>query len=145
MLARAAARGESAALVCASAGNFGLALAFACASYQRSLTVFVPVGASSAKVDGIRRCGARVVSIGDDFDAAKDAARHFAHAHSLGFVEDGAESSISEGAGTIALELLADSKAFDAIPGLPAGQWGLLAVRRWIKAHAPATGVISKW
>jgi threonine dehydratase len=142
LLARAAARGETDAIVCASAGNFGLALAYSCASYQRDLTVFVSVGASPAKVDGIVRCGARVIVEGEDFDAAKLAARAYAESRSLRFVEDGADIDISEGAGSIALELLSDMDSLDTIV-VPLGNGALLAgIARWTKAHSPATEVI---
>src|SRR5918993_4297869 len=59
--ARLMADSERTPLVCASAGNFGLAMAYACAARNLQLTVFVADNASSTKVDGIRRHGARIV------------------------------------------------------------------------------------
>lgn len=129
-------------LVCASAGNFGLAMAHACERRGLPLTVFVATGANAAKVEGIRRLGARIVAIGDDFDAAKLAARRHADEHALRFVEDGAEAAISEGAGTIAVELLAGANACNAVL-VPLGNGALLAgMARWIKAVAPSVEVI---
>lgn len=129
-------------LVCASAGNFGLAMAHACRRRHVPLTVFVATAASAAKVEGIRRLGARIVATGEDFDAAKRAARQHAQERALRFVEDGAEAAISEGAGTIAVELLAGARRCDAVL-VPLGNGALLAgMARWIKAAAPATEVI---
>src|SRR5690348_4058789 len=92
-------------LVCASAGNFGQGMAYAARKRGYRVTVFAAVSASAIKVDRMRALGAEVVLEGDDFDAAKEAAR--AHAEKAGamFVEDGAMSPIAEGAGTIAVEL----------------------------------------
>jgi threonine dehydratase len=57
-------------------------------------------------------------------------------------VEDGRDREISEGAGTIGLELLRWPEPFDALLA-PVGDGALLAgVGRWVKAHQPDTQVI---
>lgn len=128
-------------LVCASAGNFGLALAHACSRRGLPLTVFVSCNANTLKVEGIRSRGARLIVEGEDFDAAKQAARAHALQHGLHFVEDGAEPAISEGAGGIAVELLAQA-SYDAVL-VPLGNGALLAgVARWIQAYSPQTEII---
>ena len=132
---RLTASGERPQLVCASAGNFGLALAYACAARDLELTVFVATSASAVKVQGILRHGARIVAEGRDFDAAKHAARIYAGEHGLRFVEDGAEPAISEGAALIARELLTQG-TYDALL-VPLGNGALLAgMARWAKAHS---------
>jgi threonine dehydratase len=65
-------------VVCASAGNFGQAIAYFARDRGIAVTVFAARNANPMKVDGMRALGAEVVQVGDDFDAAKDAAR--AHA-----------------------------------------------------------------
>jgi threonine dehydratase len=130
-------------LVCASAGNFGQALAYACRSHGATLTVFTSVHASPFKIERMRALGAEVRSTGDDFDEAKDAAR--AHADETGarMVEDGLEPAISEGAGTIALELLAWPEPLDAIV-VPLGNGALLGgIARVVADRAPATRVVA--
>lgn len=140
-VARLIAQGEAAPLVCASAGNFGLAMAHACAARELPLTVYVAENASLAKVEGICRHGARIVSGGRDFDAAKHAARDYARASGLRFVEDGVEPAIAEGAGVIARELLAQG-GYDALL-VPLGNGALLAgVARWTKARFPGVEII---
>ena len=132
-----AVRGSAAPLVCASAGNFGLGLAHACAARGAPLTVFVSRNANPVKVAGIRALGAHIEVAGEDFDAAKSAARAF----DAQFVEDGRELAITEGAGTIAVELLAEF-APDIVV-LPLGNGALLAgVAAWVKHRSPATQVI---
>ena len=58
-LTRATARGDERPLVCASAGNFGQALAYVCRKHARSLTVFAAVSASPVKVERMRALGRR--------------------------------------------------------------------------------------
>ena len=130
-------------LVCASAGNFGQALAYACRSHGATLTVFTSVHANPFKIERMRALGAEVRSTGDDFDEAKDAAR--AHADEIGarMVEDGLEPAISEGAGTIALELLAWPEPLDAVV-VPLGNGAMLGgIARVVADRAPATRVVA--
>ena len=79
---------------------------------------------------------------GDDFEAAKTCARAWAADRGVRFVEDGREPRVSEGAGSIAVELLARGDAFDAVI-VPVGDGALIGgMARWIKAASPATRVI---
>ncbi|HEU4664588.1 MAG TPA: pyridoxal-phosphate dependent enzyme [Dokdonella sp.] len=139
-VATALARNE--AVVCASAGNFGQGLARACLRRGHACTVFVSRAANPLKVEALRRFGADVRIAGDDFDAAKDAARAHAWALGLRFVEDGAEPAIAAGAGTIALELAA-SRVFDAIT-VPLGNGALLAgIGSALRRRAPAVEIVA--
>jgi threonine dehydratase/peptide deformylase len=129
---------ERAPLVCASAGNFGQAMAYACRARGIPLTVFASRAASPLKVARMRALGAEVILGEGDFEDAKRAAR----AHGGRFVEDGREPRLAEGAGTIAVELLAGSEPLDAVV-VPLGDGALLGgMARWIKAASPATRVI---
>jgi threonine dehydratase len=129
---------DAAPLTCASAGNFGQAMAYACRARGIPLTVFAARGASPLKVERMRALGAEVILAGDDLEEAKRAAR----AHGGRFVEDGREPRIAEGAGTIAAELLAGDALFDAVV-VPLGDGALLGgMARWIKAASPGTRVI---
>ncbi len=128
-------------LVCASAGNFGQAMAYACRKHDIALTVFAAINANPLKVERMHALGAQVMRAGEDFDAAKDAARAWAQLQRMTFVEDGAQPEISEGAGSIAVELLRNGAHFDALV-LPLGNGALLAgVARWTKAHARGTRI----
>lgn len=136
------ARGGRGALVCASAGNFGQALAYVCRAKGLALTVFAAEGANALKLERMRALGAQLHLHGADFDAAKEGARAYAKARGATFVEDGEEVAISEGAGSIAVELFAHDTAFDALV-VPLGNGALLnGMARWSKARSPATRVI---
>jgi threonine dehydratase len=88
-------------VVTASAGNHGLAVAWAAELLGLDATVVVPVNAARAKVDALRRFPATLVEHGASFD---DAERH---ALSLGgrYVSAYNDTEVIAGAGTIALEL----------------------------------------
>ncbi|MBB6379655.1 threonine dehydratase [Pseudonocardia eucalypti] len=128
-------------VVCASAGNFGQAMAYAGRTHGVPVTVFAATDANPNKVARMRTLGAEVVLTGHDFDAAKAAAReHVATRPESLFVEDGEDPRIAEGAGTIGVELAAEAP--DALL-LPVGNGALVGgVGRWLKAHSPATRII---
>lgn len=128
-------------VITASAGNFGQAIAWAGAARAVDVHVFAAETANKRKVDRMRALGAEITMVGDDFDAAKAAARDFADNHPDAlFVEDGREPAISEGAGTIGLELAHEN--LDALL-VPLGNGALVTgVGTWLKAHSPHTKII---
>ena len=129
-------------VVCASAGNFGQAIAYTGRSRGAGVTVFVPVGANPAKCARMEAFGATVRRAGADFDAAKEVARAFAAGDPAAtFVEDGEDPAFCEGAGTIAIELLRTGP-LDAIV-VPVGDGALIAgIAVWLKAQRPQVRVI---
>ena len=129
-------------LVCASAGNFAQGLAFAARERQRSVTAFVPASAAPGRVARLRQLGAEVRCEGTDYDDSKLRAKSYAAETGLVFVEDGVHPAISEGAGTIALEITGSGAAIDAVV-VPLGGGALLAgIARWFKDEAPQVEVI---
>lgn len=130
-------------LVCATAGNWGQALAYVCRARGLPLVVYCATTANALKVQRMRAMGAEVRLYSEDFDAAKEEARRFCKTNDAVFVEDGLEVSISEGAGTIARELLqTQSERIDTLL-IPLGNGALLnGMARWVKAHAPQLRVI---
>ena len=128
-------------VVCATAGNFGQAMAYACRAMGRSLVVYSAINANPLKIERMRAMGADVRQVGDNFDAAKEAAKAFCLATGARFVEDGLDVAISEGAGTIAVELLA-ARRWDQVV-IPVGNGALIAgMARWLKHHAPDVRVV---
>jgi threonine dehydratase len=132
---------EDGPLVCASAGNFGQAMAYACRTRGRSLIIYAGTEANPLKVARMRALGAEVRLAGADFDAAKIEARRFANEAGLRFVEDGLEPSTAEGAGTIGVEL--SGLGLDAVL-VPLGNGALLAgVALALKTLSPRTKIVS--
>lgn len=99
-------RADRTPLLCASAGNFGQAMAYACRKRGIRLMVYAATTANAYKVERMRSLGAEVILHGHDFDAAKEEARRVARTQGYPMIEDGLAVETIEGAGTIGLELL---------------------------------------
>jgi threonine dehydratase len=133
----------TAPLVCASAGNFGQAMAYACRARGVPLVVFAAQRANALKVERMRALGADVRLAGDDFDGAKLIAKRFAADEGLRMVEDALEPATAEGAGTMALELLGVAGAIDAVL-VPLGNGAMLAgIATVFATHRPDTRMIA--
>ena len=129
-------------LVCASAGNFGQAMAFSCRSRGLDLTVYASTNANRLKVERMRALGARVVPHGSDFDEAKVEARRAARQEGARFVEDGLDVETLEGAGTMALEWLRFPEKLDALL-VPLGNGAMFnGVAGIMKRRSPETKMI---
>lgn len=132
---------EDGLLVCASAGNFGQAMAYVCRARQRALVVYAGLEANPLKVARMRALGAEVRLAGADLDGAKIEARRFANDAGLRFVEDGLDPSTAEGAGTIGTEL--SGLELDAVL-VPLGNGALLAgVALALKTLSPGIRIVA--
>lgn len=133
---------DATSFVCASAGNFGQGIAYACRKQGISLTVFAAEAANALKLERMRQLGAEVKLAGKDFDAAKEAAKSFAVDNGHTFVEDGRETEIAIGAGTMGLELSQYSRPMDTLL-IPVGNGALInGIAVWYKAKQPTTQVM---
>ncbi|HEX5326412.1 MAG TPA: pyridoxal-phosphate dependent enzyme [Acetobacteraceae bacterium] len=129
-------------VVVASSGNLGQALAYTCRRRGVTLIVFAGTRTSPLKLARMSALGAEVRLAGEDFDAAKAEGRRFAHEHDLPFVEDGVEPRLSEGAGSIAVELLTFPERLDAVL-VSLGNGAILGgMACWISAREPGIEVI---
>lgn len=139
--------GERQGVVVASAGNFGQGVAYAGRAMKVPVIVFAATTASPTKVAAMRRLGAEVREVGDDFDAARLAAADLAAGSGWHLLVDGEDPWISIGAGTIALELTNATAAGD-LPALerfyvPVGNGALIAgIGTWLRSAASSTRVI---
>jgi threonine dehydratase len=129
-------------LVCSSAGNFGQGLAYAARKRGFQVVVFAAESASPMKVDCMRQLGAEVRLFGRDMGEAKEQARAFAEQTHARFIEDGREPEITEGAGTMALELCRWITPLDVLL-VPVGDGALIrGIGRWMKSHSPVTRIV---
>jgi threonine dehydratase len=130
-------------VVAASAGNWGQALAYACRAHGVPLTMFASINANPLKIEMMKKFGAEMVLQGQDFDEAKLRARKFALETDAVQLEDGFDVEASEGAGTIAVELM-QAKTPPDIIFVPLGNGAMLTgIARWVKAVRPKTMVIA--
>ena len=130
-------------IICASAGNFGQAMAYSCTKRQIPVTVYASKYANQYKVDMMRAFGANVIQEGNDFDAAKEIARKKAHYSDARFVEDSADIETLIGSGTIGLELSELPSQLDYLL-IPLGNGALFSgIARVMKDRSPATQLIA--
>jgi len=130
-------------LICASAGNFGQAMAYACRKRGIKLTVYASEKANAFKIQRMREIGAEVILKGEDFDAAKLEAKNAAQQLGARFVEDSVDVDTAIGAGTIALELKDYHGSFDAV-FVPLGNGALInGIGKVMKKYRSGTKVIA--
>lgn len=134
-------RGET-AVVCASAGNLGQALAWSGRGRGLDVTVVASRHATVTKLDRIRVLGARLELVDGDHELARERAAAIAEHEGIRLVEDSLDVETCEGAATIGLELVETLPLFDAV--LIALGGGALAtgVGHIVKAFAPEADVI---
>jgi threonine dehydratase len=121
------ARDDHEAVVTASTGNHGAAVAWACRRVHVRAVVFVPPGSTERKLANLDRLGAEVRVTGRDLDEAKEAARTYASDQRLLFFEDGAEPLQYEAYEAIGEEILDQSPARPEAILTPIGNGALAA------------------
>lgn len=128
-------------VICASAGNHGKGLAWACKHYGVKCTVCVPRTIPANKERAIKRYGARVVKTEfDGYDDTADYAMELGKKTGGVWVSPFDDDHIMAGnGGTTALEILEDLEKLDAII-LPCGGGGL-SVGAGVVARAKAPGL----
>ena len=111
-------------IVTASAGNHGLAVAWAARELGLSVRAYVPATAPAVKRDAMRALGATVVET-TNYDQAEAEAHDDAARTGGWYVSPYNDPDVIAGAGTVALEMLADCPTLDTIV-VPLGGGGLL-------------------
>jgi threonine dehydratase len=128
-------------LVTASAGNHGRALAFAATAAGMPLTVFVPAGAPRTKIEAIRALDVDL-RLCPGYDEAERQAKEEGARAGCAFISPYSHADVIAGAGTVGLEIVADSPGLDAIV-VPIGGGGLISgIAIAAAARAPATEVV---
>lgn len=130
------------AVVCASAGNLGQALAWSGRGRGLDVTVVASRFATAAKLDRIRALGAKLELVDGDHEMARERAAAIARDTGIRLVEDSLDIETCEGAATVGLELVEAVPSFDTV--LIALGGGALAtgVGHVVKALAPEAEVI---
>lgn len=112
-------------IITASSGNFGQAIAYACAQFEKRCTVVMPSGAPKVKVDAVRDYGAEVdlvdVEKKSRLDRLAELARKFPEAYVASPYDD---LLVIDGNATLGKELLALDLDLDFIIA-PIGGGGL--------------------
>lgn len=141
-LSRLSAADRPRGVVTASAGNHAQGIALAARLTGTRATVFMPVGASIAKIIATRGYGAEVKLAGDSFDGAVAAAEEHARQTGATFISAFDHDDIIAGQGSVALELLEDLPDLDCVL-IPVGGGGLISgMAVALKESKPSTRVI---
>lgn len=129
-----------AALVTASSGNHGIAVATAAIRHDMRLTVLVGRSISPAKLERLRAMETHRVTVelvGDDTDAAEAEARRRDDAGHAIYVPPYNDADVIAGQATVGVEILEDWPDVDTIV-VPIGGGGLIAgIGLWAKAMKP--------
>lgn len=134
-------RPSVASVTTASAGNHGLALATAASRVGIGVRVHLPASAPEAKRAALQRLGADLVPA-ETYDAAETNAREEIERTGATFVSAYSDPDVIAGAGTAALEMLADEPGLDAFV-VPLGGGGLLSGTAIVaRARVPGALVI---
>lgn len=124
-LALLKAREPDAGVVTASAGNHGIAIAWAAAQLHLQARVHLPATAPAAKRQALARLGATIVEAAT-YDAAEIQARDDAARSGFTYVSPYNHPDVIAGAATVALEMLNDQPDLDTLV-VPLGGGGLLS------------------
>ena len=130
------------AVVCASAGNLGQALAWSGRRRGLDVTVLASRRAPAAKLDRIRALGAELQLVDGDIEMARERAASIAQERGIRLVEDSLDIETCEGAATIGLELADAEPTFDAVLVALGGGAMATGVGHVLKTLAPGVEVI---
>ncbi len=134
-----------AALVTASSGNHGIAVATAAVRHDMRLTVLVGKNVSPAKLERLRALETRRITVelfGNDTDDAEAEARRRDDAGHAIYVPPYNDPDVIAGQATVGVEILADWPEVDTIV-VPIGGGGLIAgIGLWAKAIKPGLRLI---
>ncbi len=134
----------AAAVVTASTGNHGAAVAWASRQMGLRAMVYAPAGASLAKLSLIDGLGAEIRIAGTDLDFAKDEGKQFAADARVPFFEDGIEPTQYDGYGAIADEIVDQLAEPPGAVVVPVGNGALAAgIGRTLQRRSPATLVVA--
>jgi len=112
-------------VVCASAGNHGMAVAYGASRLGLDATIVLPRSANPDKVQMIRQYGAQILEGGDSSDEILGTASRISKEHGSLYLPDDVPI-VMAGQGTIGLEFMEDCPDIDTMI-IPVGGGGLIA------------------
>ena len=130
-----------AGVVAASGGNHGVAVAYAAMKLGKRARIFVPVVASSEKIERIKACGAELVVTGERYADALAASEEWAEKSGALRVHAYDQMETLVGQGTVGLEFEEQSLQLDTLL-VAVGGGGLIGgVAAWYEKRIKIIGV----
>ena len=137
---------QSRGVVCASAGNHGQGLAYACAALNVRGRIYLPRNTPRQKRDRITAVGGHAVEIivtGDTYDEAAYAAIDHAVTSGATLVPAFDDPRTIAGQGTVAMEIIEQLGAPPDVIVVPVGGGGLLAgCATWLRERHPSVRIV---
>ncbi len=137
--------GDHPAVITASTGNHGRAVAHAAAIFGIGATVYVGTTTPAAKMDAIRAAGADLVVVDGGSLEAELAARAEADRRGIPYVAPYNDVDTIAGQGTMGLELAEQAPDLDAVFVCVGGGGLISGVGTALRALSPATRVVGVW
>ncbi len=129
-------------IIAASTGNHGAAISYGAQRLGMSAMVFVPENASPAKIENIRRFGAKIVVRGPEGGVSESLARAYADDHAMTYISPYNDAEVIDGQGTIGAEIASQLPDVDVVVA-PVGGGGLIAgIAGYLKAIRRGTRVV---
>ena len=125
------------AVVTASTGNHGKAVAYVARKFETSCRIFAPKSGQTVKLEAIRSMGAEVEIAGDDCVQAERLAREFAAREGLEYISPYNDPTVIAGQGTIGVEVCERLESVDAVFASVGGGGMLGGLAAAIKAIHP--------
>jgi threonine dehydratase len=133
-------------VVCASAGNHGQGLAYACSALSLHGRVYLPTSTPRQKRQRIEAIGGPWVELhfsGGNYDEASAAALEDCRRSGAVYVHAFDDARTIAGQGTVAIEIAEQAGGEIGTVVVPVGGGGLVAgVALWLREHLPATRII---
>jgi threonine dehydratase len=138
------------AVVAASSGNHGMAVAHAARIAGVAALIFVPEAADPSKLEAIEALGAELMRVEGDVVLAETAARRHAQENGIPYISPYNDPHVVAGQGTLGVELAADLERIDVLfaslggGGLIAGAGGYLKAAHGthVVACSPANSAV---
>ncbi|MCK3686293.1 threonine ammonia-lyase [Maribellus sp. YY47] len=145
-IAKLSAEERKKGVVCASAGNHAQGVAYSCSKLDIKGKIYMPATTPKQKVRQVEMFGkenVEVILVGDTYDDAHNLALEDCQKTGMAFIHPFDDKEIIEGQGTVALEILQDTKEEIDFVFIPIGGGGLAAgVGAYFKQISPSTKVI---
>ncbi len=134
---------KNAGVVSASTGNHGAAVAYAAGKLGIDCTIYVPEGASEAKIENMKQFGATIKIHGNDCIEAEGQARKSSEINGKPYVSPYNDPFVMAGQGTIGLEIESQCDQLDVVI-ISVGGGGLIGgTATYLKSIWPNLDVIA--
>lgn len=133
-------------IVCASAGNHAQGVAYSCASLKIRGVIFMPLSTPLQKIDKVKQFGGQyveVVTVGDTYDDASNAAKEYCATHKASYVHPFNDYEVMCGQATVGKEIYEELGDRIDIVLLAIGGGGLASgVSSYLNMHKPEVKII---